>query len=179
MKKILFLSLILIIFSVLILSSCGTKYICADGQEVERAELCPYNKIATIRERDAETAADNYIKGYLKNKDLYYTKITTYLEKGDYYTKFIISAKEDETNYESLIKVDGIQGTPECVENCQFMNSTLIEDTTQIVNPASIFCEERQGILRIENTPNGEVGICTLSTGEECEEWAYYRGECP
>jgi hypothetical protein len=30
--------------------------------------------------------------------------------------------------------------------------------------------------LEIEND---SVGMCTLADGTVCEEWAYYRGECP
>jgi len=49
----------------------------------------------------------------------------------------------------------------------------------QIANPASVYCEEQGGILRIETEEAGQYGICTLPDGTECEEWAYFRGECP
>jgi putative hemolysin len=176
MKKINILIITLITIFTILLSGCGTKYICADGSEAERPELCSYNKVATVRERDAENSAENYVQGYLKNKRAYYTQVTTYLEKGDYYTKFIISERDTEDNYETLIKIDGIKGTPECVENCDFMNSTIKEETQ---NPASLFCEERGGRLRTDKTEEGEINICMLPTGKECEEWAFFKGECP
>lgn len=48
-----------------------------------------------------------------------------------------------------------------------------------LANPASVNCETKGGTLRIKDTPKGQVGICTLADGvTECEEWAYYRGEC-
>jgi len=50
---------------------------------------------------------------------------------------------------------------------------------TQIANPASVYCEEQGGMLSIVDGEDGQYGICTLSDGTECEEWAYYRGECP
>jgi uncharacterized protein len=48
----------------------------------------------------------------------------------------------------------------------------------QIANPAAVYCEQQGGTLRIEQTEAGQYGICVLPNGTECEEWAYYRGEC-
>jgi putative hemolysin len=46
-------------------------------------------------------------------------------------------------------------------------------------NPASVYCEENGGKLEIRNDDSGgEVGFCLFPDGSECEEWAYYRGEC-
>ena len=50
---------------------------------------------------------------------------------------------------------------------------------TQIANPASVNCVEKGGKLSIVDKPEGQVGMCTLSNGTICEEWAYFRGECP
>ena len=48
-----------------------------------------------------------------------------------------------------------------------------------ISNPASVHCEENGGQLEIrENDAGGQVGYCLFSDGSECEEWAFYRGEC-
>jgi len=47
-------------------------------------------------------------------------------------------------------------------------------------NPASLHCIEKGGELRIEVAADGgQVGICVLEDGVECDEWALYRGECP
>lgn len=46
-------------------------------------------------------------------------------------------------------------------------------------NPASVYCEEQGGTLRMVETKEGTQGICVLPDGTECDEWAYYRGECP
>jgi len=27
--------------------------------------------------------------------------------------------------------------------------------------------------------PGGQYGMCTLPDGKQCEEWSYFRGECP
>jgi len=49
----------------------------------------------------------------------------------------------------------------------------------KIANPASVYCEEHDGRLEIRDEAGGQVGYCTFSNGTECEEWAFYRGECP
>lgn len=46
-------------------------------------------------------------------------------------------------------------------------------------NPASVFCEQNGGKLEMRQDATGGVaGICKFSDGSECDEWAFYRGEC-
>lgn len=46
-------------------------------------------------------------------------------------------------------------------------------------NPASENCEQRGGKLEIRTATDGsQSGVCVCSDGSECDEWAYYRGEC-
>lgn len=45
-------------------------------------------------------------------------------------------------------------------------------------NPASVFCEEQGGRVEIRTEASGEVGYCVFPDGSECEEWAFFRGEC-
>jgi len=47
-----------------------------------------------------------------------------------------------------------------------------------LANPASAFCEEGGGKVDIREEADGQVGYCVFPDGSECEEWAYYRGEC-
>ncbi|MFP4424574.1 MAG: DUF333 domain-containing protein [Candidatus Woesearchaeota archaeon] len=53
------------------------------------------------------------------------------------------------------------------------------EQKTEVPNPASEYCIEQGGSLDIRDTDDGQVGICVLPDGTECEEWAYMNGECP
>jgi putative hemolysin len=49
----------------------------------------------------------------------------------------------------------------------------------QIANPASVHCEENSEQVEIRTGEDGgQVGYCVFSDGSECEEWAFYRGEC-
>ncbi|MGI9534272.1 MAG: putative hemolysin [Thermodesulfobacteriota bacterium] len=52
------------------------------------------------------------------------------------------------------------------------------KDEVKLANPASVFCAENGGktSIRIENY--GDVGYCLFNDGTQCEEWAYFRGEC-
>ena len=49
----------------------------------------------------------------------------------------------------------------------------------QIANPASTYCIEQGGKLEVKDSKEGQYGTCNLPDGTECEEWAYFRGECP
>ncbi|MFA6907369.1 MAG: ABC transporter substrate-binding protein [Candidatus Micrarchaeia archaeon] len=58
-------------------------------------------------------------------------------------------------------------------------NSQIAGNNSQIANPASQNCISKGGTLSIVSEAGGERGICTLPGGAVCDEWAYYRGECP
>ena len=60
----------------------------------------------------------------------------------------------------------------------KFSIQTKNETGTRIANPASVNCIDNGGKLSIVDKPEGQVGMCTLSDGTVCEEWAYFRGEC-
>jgi putative hemolysin len=53
-------------------------------------------------------------------------------------------------------------------------------DIADMPNPASVFCEENGGTLEIrtDEETGDQVGYCVFEDGSECEEWAFYRGEC-
>ncbi|GBD57702.1 putative hemolysin [Gluconobacter wancherniae] len=42
-------------------------------------------------------------------------------------------------------------------------------------NPASAYCVQQGGHDEILDTPQGQIGICHLSNGRACEEWALFR----
>ncbi len=48
-----------------------------------------------------------------------------------------------------------------------------------MANPASVYCTENKGTLEIRTDENGgQVGVCVFEDGSECDQWAFYRGEC-
>ncbi|MEK6969029.1 MAG: DUF333 domain-containing protein [Nanoarchaeota archaeon] len=64
------------------------------------------------------------------------------------------------------------------VVGCVFKSAPL--QKAQLANPASVYCQEQGGNLEIRTTADGsQTGYCKFNDGTECEEWAYYRQECP
>ncbi len=56
---------------------------------------------------------------------------------------------------------------------------TLVDEDAQMANPASVYCEQYGGKLEIRTDDSGgQIGVCIFADGSECEEWAYFRGEC-
>ena len=48
-----------------------------------------------------------------------------------------------------------------------------------LANPASVFCREQGFRLELRtDATGGQSGICHFPDGSQCDEWAYYRGEC-
>jgi putative hemolysin len=48
-----------------------------------------------------------------------------------------------------------------------------------MANPASVFCEQQGNTLEIRTAADGsQSGVCIFPDGIECDEWAYFRGEC-
>ena len=64
-------------------------------------------------------------------------------------------------------------------EDTEISEGSVPEDT-QIANPASVYCEDNDGTVEIITLEDGsQIGYCIFPDGTECEEWAYFRGECP
>ena len=47
-----------------------------------------------------------------------------------------------------------------------------------MANPASAACTRAGGTLTFVQSDKGEQGMCTLPSGEVCEEWAFFKGTC-
>ncbi len=60
-------------------------------------------------------------------------------------------------------------------------NKINIEDNISgMANPASEKCIEDGYKLEIREDASGnQYGVCIFLDNSECEEWAYFRGECP
>jgi putative hemolysin len=55
---------------------------------------------------------------------------------------------------------------------------TPVADQPGMPNPASVFCEEQGGTIEVRESADGQYGVCVFEDGSECDEWAFYRGEC-
>jgi putative hemolysin len=46
-------------------------------------------------------------------------------------------------------------------------------------NPASVYCEQQGYTLEIRTaSDSSQSGVCIFPDGSECDEWAFFRGEC-
>ncbi len=52
------------------------------------------------------------------------------------------------------------------------------QSPVEIANPASQHCVDQGYELEMRTTAEGTTGYCLFGDGTECEEWAYFRGEC-
>lgn len=51
--------------------------------------------------------------------------------------------------------------------------------STQLANPAAAYCEEQGGTVDIRTAEDGgQFGVCVFADGSECDEWAFFRGDC-
>jgi len=68
-----------------------------------------------------------------------------------------------------------------CAAPSQPTPATLPTDIPQadMPNPASAYCIEQGFTSEIRTAADGsQVGSCIFPDGSECDEWAYFRGEC-
>jgi putative hemolysin len=62
--------------------------------------------------------------------------------------------------------------------SCALLEVTL-SPQANLPNPASVYCEQNGGNVEFrQDASGGEAGVCVFPDGSECDEWAYYRGEC-
>jgi len=64
------------------------------------------------------------------------------------------------------------------ISGCAAEQKTGQKSPDGIANPASEFCVGKGFSLQIREGSGGQVGYCVFPSGGECEEWAYFRGEC-
>lgn len=57
--------------------------------------------------------------------------------------------------------------------------ATVTPSTANIANPAAAYCSQQGNRPEIRTAADGsQNGTCLFPNGNECDEWAFYRGEC-
>jgi len=52
-------------------------------------------------------------------------------------------------------------------------------DAIGLPNPAAAYCQEQGYKHEIRTAADGsQSGVCIFADGSECDEWAFYRGDC-
>ena len=60
-----------------------------------------------------------------------------------------------------------------------YFNNSVQPEQTSIANPASVYCQDNGGQSKIVTASDGsQSGVCVFANGNQCDEWAFYRGEC-
>lgn len=82
------------------------------------------------------------------------------------------------TNLLIITALFSIAGLTACETTKQ--NKEELTPRIGMPNPASVYCVEKGGKLSIKkDADGGERGICTLSNGQEVDEWDYFRKSNP
>lgn len=58
-------------------------------------------------------------------------------------------------------------------------NATSSPKPIGMANPASVYCQKKGGKLVLENTEQGQIGLCHLPDGTQIEEWTLFRRDHP
>lgn len=67
-----------------------------------------------------------------------------------------------------------------CPAPTQTQQNQTQNASASIANPASVYCVHNGGISKIVTAADGsQSGLCILPNNTQCDEWAYYRGDCP
>jgi putative hemolysin len=68
----------------------------------------------------------------------------------------------------------------ECDEWAYYRNEcTPASIGGSLPNPASAFCEQQGYLSEIRTASDGsQAGVCIFPDGSECDEWAFFHGEC-
>jgi putative hemolysin len=62
---------------------------------------------------------------------------------------------------------------------CQSATPTQPAPSAGLANPASTYCTGLKYDLQIRSDSSGaQTGYCVFPDKTECEEWAFFRGEC-
>jgi uncharacterized protein len=76
--------------------------------------------------------------------------------------------------------VDVLTKTAAVNWRCKGLAQPTQAPSSGAANPASVNCEKQGGVLQIETrSDGGQFGVCTFPDGNQCEEWALFRGDCP
>lgn len=87
---------------------------------------------------------------------------------------YVASQKGQQAQNNGIINEPQVQ-----LENTAASQNRTQNGSTAIANPASVYCIQHGGIIKIITDPDGsQRGICVFPDGSQCDEWAYYRGEC-
>lgn len=80
----------------------------------------------------------------------------------------------------AIILFAGCAGAPQPPQqnNSTPPHQPPVKNNTTLANPASSNCVDAGYRLELREEKGGQAGYCIFKNGRECEEWAFFRGEC-
>ncbi len=190
--------LVFLVLSVSVLSGCASKsekpnipelpgtlwqldsYVNAAGEMVD----APPNAEVTLEFKEDQI-------GGVAGCNLYFA---SYEIKGDTLTIEALNSTERycpgagimDVEYQYLAALGEVVAFTGDEEQLQLLSSTgktlltfeAAQQSVGLANPASVYCEEEGGQVEIRDAAAGQVGYCVFPDGSECEEWAFFQGEC-
>jgi len=115
-------------------------------------------------------------------------QIMKHLETGTMENMRVISELENNLSSDMAtqiveIKTRTMNNFREEIKNAgnRIMNNTSnspVSNNAGLANPAAVHCENQGGRLKSITDAQGTSSMCVFVDGSECEEWAFFRGEC-
>jgi inhibitor of cysteine peptidase len=152
-----------------------------DTVDIQIMESFPVQVNALVKGNlpDGCTLIDQIDQQFDPEENAFWIKITTKRSPDEICTQALVP-------FEEVVSLDvyGLPAGTYVVDvNGVRETFTLDVDNTspeaELSNPASAYCEEQGYRVEIRTDEEGnQYGVCIFPDGSECEEWAFFRGEC-
>lgn len=168
-----------ILMVALAVTGCGPSRVTADDAPAFGPAFARDAAMSTIWTEDEPLSALNWSEEDLTPQDLVGSSTIRYTA-GDWVVTVIYPiVAPDQTIYQVSIAntASGFAWNGEV--DAQGNVSEADGGSAAMPNPASVYCEEQDGTVEIRTAADGgQYGICIFPDGSECDEWAFFRGEC-
>ena len=89
----------------------------------------------------------------------------------------LITEGVKQNNVDQIPKRQQSDNTPTSEPILEPQKKEALQRHVGLANPASVYCEKLGGKLIIQNTENGQIGMCHLPDGRVVEEWELFRSD--
>lgn len=152
-----------------------------DAVDVQILESFPVQVEVTIKGNlpDSCTEIDPLDQRFEPGMSTFWIEITTSRTTDDACAQVLVP-------FEEMVTLD-VYGLPAGayvvdVDGVQEMFTLEVDNAppdVELPNPASAYCEEQGYRVEIRTDDQGnQYGVCIFPDGSECDEWAFFRGEC-
>jgi hypothetical protein len=114
----------------LVLTGCGTKYVCYDGTTQKRAIDCPTVDVSSVADIDAGRYVDNYGTAVAQAKRQTYTRVNMYNKDAHWFANVLFTDSMTGNINKVLLKIDGQTGDVTCVTGCEYFNPAPVTPET-------------------------------------------------